>query len=42
MNLIKQRLLYSGKVKFMYETDNPEFLIAEFRNDTTAFDGGKH
>ena len=42
MNLAKQRLLYSGKVKSMYETDNPEFLIVEFRDDTTAFDGEKH
>lgn len=42
MHLVKQKLLYSGKVKSMYSTDNPEFLIAEFRNDATAFDGKKH
>ncbi len=40
--LEKKALLYSGKVKSLYETDNPELLIAEFRNDTTAFDGTKH
>lgn len=42
MMLLKQKLLYSGKVKSMYETDDPEFLIAEFRDDITAFDGKKH
>lgn len=26
----------------MYETDDPEFLIAEFRDHTTVFDGEKH
>ena len=41
MILSKQKLLYSGKVKSMYETENPEFLIAEFRDDITAFDGEK-
>jgi phosphoribosylaminoimidazole-succinocarboxamide synthase len=38
----KQELVYSGKVKSMYKTTSPEFLIAEFRDDTTAFDGAKH
>lgn len=38
----KRGLLYSGKVKSMYETDNPHFLLADFRDDTTAFDGEKH
>ena len=34
--------MYSGKVKSMYETNEFSFLIAEFRDDTTAFDGKKH
>ncbi len=38
----KRGLLYSGKVKSMFETDDPRFLLAEFRDDTTAFDGKKH
>lgn len=42
MTLSKQKLLYSGKVKSVYETGDPEFLIMEFRDDTTAFDGKKH
>src|SRR3990167_2142004 len=38
----KCNLLYSGKAKSMYETDNPHFLVVDFRDDTTAFDGAKH
>ena len=42
MNPKKRKLLYSGKVKSMYETDKPGFLIAEFHDDITAFDGKKY
>ncbi len=38
----KKDLLYSGKAKSLYSTNNPELLIADFRDDTTAFDGAKH
>lgn len=38
----KKKLLYSGKVKSLYETEDSQHLIAEFRDDTTAFDGEKH
>lgn len=38
----KGALLYRGKVKSMYETDDVNYLLAEFRDDTTAFDGEKH
>ena len=31
--------LYSGKAKTLFETDDPEHLIMEFRDDTSAFDG---
>ena len=31
--------LYRGKAKTVYTTDNPDLLILEFRNDTSAFDG---
>ncbi|RMH45947.1 MAG: phosphoribosylaminoimidazolesuccinocarboxamide synthase [Gammaproteobacteria bacterium] len=37
----KGQLLYQGKAKSVYETDNPDFLILEFRNDASAFDGTK-
>lgn len=40
--VVKKNLLYSGKAKSMYETDDPALLITEFRDDTTAFDGAKH
>jgi phosphoribosylaminoimidazole-succinocarboxamide synthase len=33
--------LYSGKAKTIYKTDNPDTLIAEFRNSLTAFNGEK-
>jgi phosphoribosylaminoimidazole-succinocarboxamide synthase len=33
--------LYSGKAKTIYKTDNPDILIAEFRNSLTAFNGEK-
>ena len=42
MNIQKAALLYSGKAKSLYETDKPDYLITEFRDDTTAFDGIKH
>ncbi len=32
----------AGKTKSLYETQDPRFIITEFRNDTTAFDGDKH
>lgn len=35
------KLLYAGKAKSVYCTDNNERLIVEFRDDITAFDGGK-
>jgi phosphoribosylaminoimidazole-succinocarboxamide synthase len=35
------KLLYAGKAKSVYRTDSKETLIVEFRDDITAFDGGK-
>ena len=35
------KLLYAGKAKSVYLTDRKEELIVEFRDDITAFDGGK-
>jgi phosphoribosylaminoimidazole-succinocarboxamide synthase len=39
---VKQKeLLYTGKAKSVYRTDAKGKLIVEFRDDITAFDGGK-
>lgn len=35
----KQNELYRGKAKTVFLTDNPDYLILEFRDDTSAFDG---
>ncbi|MBK8973573.1 MAG: phosphoribosylaminoimidazolesuccinocarboxamide synthase [Hahellaceae bacterium] len=37
----KGDLLYQGKAKSVYKTDDPSLYIMEFRNDTSAFDGAK-
>jgi phosphoribosylaminoimidazole-succinocarboxamide synthase len=37
----KGGLLYRGKAKSVYRTDVPHELVVEFRDDITAFDGGK-
>lgn len=34
-------LVYSGKAKSLYRTGTPGELLVEFRDDITAFDGGK-
>ncbi|AWK14035.1 phosphoribosylaminoimidazolesuccinocarboxamide synthase [Candidatus Fukatsuia symbiotica] len=31
--------LYRGKAKTVYSTENPDLLVLEFRNDTSAMDG---
>ena len=40
--MTKKELLYEGKAKRLYTTDDPEQLIAEFKDDLTAFNGEKH
>lgn len=35
----KRELLYTGKAKSVYTTDDADFLILVFRDDTSAFDG---
>lgn len=37
----KQELLYAGKAKSIYRTEDPNYMIMEFRDDTSAFDGEK-
>lgn len=37
----KRTLLYEGKAKKLFTTDDPELLISEFKDDLTAFNGEK-
>ena len=37
----KQALLYEGKAKKVFATENPEFLIVSYKDDATAFNGLK-
>jgi phosphoribosylaminoimidazole-succinocarboxamide synthase len=39
--LKKETLLYEGKAKKVYSTENPNLVIHYFKNDATAFDGKK-
>ena len=39
--MMRQEVLYSGKAKTVFKTDDPDKLIMEFRNSLTAFDGKK-
>lgn len=38
----KKELIYTGKAKSLYRTDDNAYVITEFRDDTTAFNGVKH
>ncbi|NPA28807.1 MAG: phosphoribosylaminoimidazolesuccinocarboxamide synthase [Epsilonproteobacteria bacterium] len=38
----KRDLLYEGKAKRLFTTDDDNLLIAEFKDDLTAFNGEKH
>ena len=33
--------LYSGKAKSVFTTEDPDLMVLQFRNDTSAFDGKK-
>lgn len=37
----KKKKLYEGKAKIVYETDNEDIYIQEFKDDATAGDGAK-
>lgn len=41
MNPQKLELIYQGKAKDVYKTEDPEVVIVEFRDDITAGDGEK-
>lgn len=38
---MKKEILYSGKAKTIYKSQDPKKLISEFRDSLTAFDGKK-
>jgi len=37
----KGKKIYEGKAKILYETDKPDLVIQEFKDDATAFDATK-
>ena len=37
----KSKLLYEGKAKKLFETDDPNLIIIEFKDDAAALDGKK-
>jgi len=40
-SLTKQELVYEGKAKKIWTTENPDLYISEFKDDLTAFNGEK-
>lgn len=41
VNVKKKKKVYEGKAKIVYETDNEDLYIQEFKDDATAFEGQK-
>jgi phosphoribosylaminoimidazole-succinocarboxamide synthase len=39
--MTKTELLYEGKAKKIWKTEDEDFLISEFKDDLTAFNGEK-
>ena len=37
----KKELLYEGKAKKVYTTEDPDVLIVDYKDDATAFNGLK-
>ena len=37
----KKEMLYEGKAKKVYATDDPEILLVDYKDDATAFNGEK-
>jgi len=38
---VARTLLYEGKAKILYTTDDPEILLSHFKDDATAFNAQK-
>jgi phosphoribosylaminoimidazole-succinocarboxamide synthase len=41
INMEKRELLYEGKAKKVYKTEEENFYIIEYKDDATAFNGLK-
>ncbi len=39
--MMKQKQMYEGKAKKVFETDNPDYVIVDYKDDATAFNGIK-
>ncbi|MCM1008050.1 MAG: phosphoribosylaminoimidazolesuccinocarboxamide synthase [Ruminococcus flavefaciens] len=39
--MVKQEQLYEGKAKKVYSTNNPDYVIVDYKDDATAFNGEK-
>lgn len=40
-NLVKTEQLYEGKAKKVFATNNPDYVIVDYKDDATAFNGEK-
>lgn len=40
-NIVKGEMLYEGKAKKVFATNNPEYVIIDYKDDATAFNGEK-
>lgn len=40
-NLVKMEQLYEGKAKKVFATSNPDYVIVDYKDDATAFNGIK-
>lgn len=40
--MTKTELLYEGKAKKIWKTEDENFLVSEFKDDLTAFNGEKN
>ena len=40
-NITKMEQLYEGKAKKVYSTNNPDYVIVDYKDDATAFNGEK-
>jgi phosphoribosylaminoimidazole-succinocarboxamide synthase len=41
MEIIKREMIYEGKAKKVYRTNNPDYAIIHYKDDATAFNGLK-
>lgn len=40
-NIERKEQLYEGKAKKVYATNNPDYVIVDYKDDATAFNGEK-